>query len=145
MYNWIIIEISHFVNDISHFGGFMEIIDRILLLLEQKNISAAELTREISLTNGLISQWKKGKQKPSTEAIIKLSDYFGVTTDYLLLGNEDTSSDSLENIKNPLDIELLEIFHQLPPDEKQECLWYLKGYLAHSKIIDEKSKKRKKA
>jgi len=31
---------------------------------------------------------EKGRQKPSTDAIIKLAKYFGVSTDYLLTGEE---------------------------------------------------------
>jgi transcriptional regulator with XRE-family HTH domain len=63
-------------------------VERILNLMKERDVTAAQLTREIALTNGLVSQWKKGLQNPSTEAVIKIADYFGVTTDWLLTGKE---------------------------------------------------------
>ena len=59
----------------------MTTVDRILNLMETNNITAAQLTREISLTNGLVTQWKQGKQKPSIEALNKISKYFNVSLD----------------------------------------------------------------
>jgi len=64
------------------------LVERIFMLMEERGISAAQLTKEVSLTNGVVTQWKQGKQKPSTDAVIKIADYFGVTTDYLLKGME---------------------------------------------------------
>ena len=66
----------------------MESIERILMLMKERNIKAAQLTKETSLAAGIVTQWKKGKQKPSTDAIVKIADYFNVTTDYLLMGKE---------------------------------------------------------
>ena len=60
-----------------------------LNLMEQNNVTAATLTKEIPLTNGVISQWKRGKQNPSTDSIIKIANYFHVTTDYILLGKQN--------------------------------------------------------
>jgi len=69
--------------------GQLTPIDRILNLMEQNNVTAATLTKEIPLTNGVISQWKRGKQNPSTDSIIKIANYFHVTTDYILLGKQN--------------------------------------------------------
>ena len=63
--------------------------ERIFTLLKENNITAAKLSRDIGLSAGITSQWKKGLQKPSTEAITKIAMYFNVSTDYLL-GNTDT-------------------------------------------------------
>lgn len=87
--------------------------------MKLNNINAATLTREISLTNGLISQWKKGKQKPSTEAIIKLAKFFNVSTDYLLLGKNSYSEISLmskESLPDSLESKVLIVFKELEPD-----------------------------
>ena len=69
--------------------GQLTPIDRILNLMEQNNVTAATLTKEIPLTNGVISQWKRGKQNPSTDSIIKIANCFHVTTDYILLGKQN--------------------------------------------------------
>ena len=70
----------------------MQVAERILELMQERNVKAAQLTREIPLTNGLITQWKKGLQKPSTDAVVKIANYFGVTTDYLLQGTPSTGA-----------------------------------------------------
>jgi len=52
--------------------------------MEQKNINASTLSKEIGISSGLISQWKKGFQKPSLDVVTKIADYFNVSVDYLL-------------------------------------------------------------
>ena len=62
----------------------MAIIDRILELMKEKNIKANALANELGLPNSAFSEWKKKKANPSVDVIIKIADYFDVTTDYLL-------------------------------------------------------------
>ena len=76
----------------------MDSINRIFGLMKLNDISQAKLQKELGLSGGLLTQWKQGKQKPSTEAIIKIAEYFKVSTDYLL-GLTD----------NPMSMETVEI------------------------------------
>jgi len=69
----------------------MDLVERIIDLMDQRNITAAQLTREVPLTNGVVTQWKQGKQKPSLDAVVKLAKYFDVTTDSLLMGEKPQS------------------------------------------------------
>ena len=94
----------------------MTAVDRILNLMETNNITAAQLTREISLTNGLVTQWKQGKQKPSIEALNKISKYFNVSLDYLVNGvstNNEYTSDQQE---------LLNLYSKLNSHEQELVL-----------------------
>jgi len=59
-------------------------IDRIVKLQNEKGISDAILNRECELNHSSMYDWKRGRTKPSAEAIIKIARYFGVTSDYLL-------------------------------------------------------------
>lgn len=63
-----------------------EIVERILGLLKKDNMSAKELTTLLGVNRSTISEWKKGKIKPSIEHIIKIADIFHVSTDYILTG-----------------------------------------------------------
>lgn len=101
----------------------MTTIDRILDLMDTHNVNAAKLTREIPLTNGLISQWKQGKQKPSLEAVNKIANYFNVSLDYLVNGKQ------LIEPLNPNQQELLDLYSQLDPIKQAEFKGELKGYL----------------
>ncbi len=67
----------------------MSIVDRILVLQEERNLTNKDIEVGAGLANASVSQWKKGKGKPSLENIIKVATYFQVTTDYLL-GLSDT-------------------------------------------------------
>lgn len=61
-------------------------IDRIFALIGKKGIKQTELSKATGVSNSVISSWKKGLQKPSTDAIVKIAKYFDVSTDYLLTG-----------------------------------------------------------
>lgn len=58
-------------------------IERILALISDNGITEYKLEKEAGLSFGTIYTWRKGKSKPSTEAIVKIAKYFHVTTDYL--------------------------------------------------------------
>ena len=62
----------------------MSIVDRITMLQEERNLTNKDVELGAGLANASISQWKKGKGKPSLDNIIKVATYFEVTTDFLL-------------------------------------------------------------
>ncbi len=59
-------------------------IDRILALMKERGVNAVRMTADLGLSHSAVTDWKKGKAKPSVDAITKIADYFGVTIDYLL-------------------------------------------------------------
>ena len=60
--------------------------DRIKELCKNKGISKNALEKELGFASGYIS--KLGKTKPNSEYLQKIADYFGVSTDYILKGEE---------------------------------------------------------
>lgn len=60
----------------------MGIYDRVKSLCAQQKISVAELERKLNLSNGSVSKWNKNQ--PNSEPLTKISDFFQVSTDYLL-------------------------------------------------------------
>jgi transcriptional regulator with XRE-family HTH domain len=56
--------------------------NRIKELANAKNVSLAQIERDMNFSNGVISTWKKGKA--SSEKVAQLAKYFDVSTDYLL-------------------------------------------------------------
>ena len=81
-------------------------IDRILHLIELTGINAKDLTEKASLSKSAITEWKKGKAKPSAEALVKISKYFEIPIEYLLgMGvfenwEEFQSEEALDAISN---------------------------------------------
>ena len=60
------------------------------------------VVKALSLSNGVVGQWRKRKQNPSTEAIVKLSQFFNVTTDYLLCLTEAKTVEERYRINCPV-------------------------------------------
>ena len=58
--------------------------ERVLKLIKECGLTDKQIAVESGIGHGKITEWRKGRNKPGTEAIVKLADYFGVTTDYLL-------------------------------------------------------------
>ncbi|MCD8146997.1 MAG: helix-turn-helix domain-containing protein [Clostridiales bacterium] len=66
----------------------MNIADRIQQLRKAKGISQEELADRVGVSRQAVSKWESEQSVPDLNKIILLSDYFGVTTDYLLKGIE---------------------------------------------------------
>lgn len=85
-------------------------IDRILKLMEQKNVSAHKLEVEAGLSNASIQAWKKGKAQASIVSLQKIADYFGVSINYILYGKENEFTEKekqlIEAIKSLSDSEV---------------------------------------
>jgi transcriptional regulator with XRE-family HTH domain len=64
----------------------MNIAERIQNLRKTKGISQEELANEVGVSRQAVSKWESGQSTPDIEKIIIMSDYFEVTTDYLIKG-----------------------------------------------------------
>ena len=52
--------------------------------LTSLNVSNKDLSQNVGVSSGNISDWKSGRSKPNIDTIIKISDYLDVSVDYLL-------------------------------------------------------------
>lgn len=66
----------------------MTLADRIQQLRKQKGISQEELADRVGVSRQAVSKWESEQSVPDMDKIILISDYFEVTTDYLLKGIE---------------------------------------------------------
>lgn len=66
----------------------MNMADRIQYLRKSKGISQEELADKVGVSRQAVSKWESGQSMPDLEKIIIMSDYFDVTTDYILKGIE---------------------------------------------------------
>jgi len=67
------------------------VVDRVFDLLENKKISKYRFAKDIGATDAHVHNWSNGAI-PSTEYIIKIASYLGVSTDYLLGVDDDLGS-----------------------------------------------------
>ncbi|MDD4607686.1 MAG: helix-turn-helix transcriptional regulator [Bacilli bacterium] len=66
----------------------MSIADRIQSLRKTKGISQEELADKIGVSRQSVSKWESEQSIPDLDKVIIMSDYFEVTTDYILKGIE---------------------------------------------------------
>lgn len=67
----------------------MTVIDRIFHKINENNLKIVDVSKATGIEQSSFTRWKKGNYSPSIDAIIVLSQFFGVSTDYLLLGKEE--------------------------------------------------------
>ena len=58
--------------------------ERLLELRKEKGISQATLAKDLGVSYAVVCYWETDRSEPTAPNIIKIADYFGVTTDYLL-------------------------------------------------------------
>ncbi len=63
-----------------------ELNDRLFKLRKEKGMSQREVGKGVGVSGQTISVWEKGALKPSSNKLKLLSDFFGVSVDYLLNG-----------------------------------------------------------
>lgn len=52
--------------------------------LTSLNISNKDLSQNVGVSSGNISDWKSGRSKPNIDTMIKIADYLNISIDYLL-------------------------------------------------------------
>jgi len=71
--------------------------DRIQYLRKSKGISQEELADKVGVSRQAVSKWESEQSTPDLEKIIIMSDFFGVTTDYILKGIEPVADKEQKN------------------------------------------------
>lgn len=86
--------------------------NRYCKLRDEKGYKDADISRLTGISRPTLSDWKRGVSKPKQDKLIKIAECLGVTTDYLLTGEEKQSEFSPEQAELDLrisqDIELKE-------------------------------------
>lgn len=63
-------------------------------LLQKYGVTSYKVSKETGVTQTSLSNWKSGRNTPSTKTLQKIADYFGVSVDYLMTGKEDPKEKS---------------------------------------------------
>lgn len=71
----------------------MSLGSRLRELRENRGLYQKDVATEIGVTSGAISYYEKDIKKPGREVLDKLANFYGVTTDFLLNGKDNTLSD----------------------------------------------------
>lgn len=102
------------------------ILERLIMLQEQSGMNQKQLQKELGLSNSAFSDWKKGKGRPSVEALVRFSEFFGVSMDWLAFGNVETSGNQM-SAANPREAALLLKYRSISNEQKVRLEAYLDG------------------
>ncbi|MEH7502921.1 helix-turn-helix transcriptional regulator [Neobacillus drentensis] len=108
-------------------GFLMTFGQKLKQLLEKENLKPEELAKNIQFTKSVIWSYENGTKEPSTRHLIRLADYFNVSTDYLLC-REKQISVNLENLVNDNNQKYLFRIEskELSSNELKEVITYIK-------------------
>lgn len=67
-------------------------------LRKAKGLSQEQLSEELGLTRQTISKWELNQSTPDINYLVQLSDFFGVSTDYLIKGKKEDTITVSDNI-----------------------------------------------
>ena len=77
--------------------SMVEFARRLCLCLDERNLNEADLCRDLKLGKASVNEYVKAEQIPNADKIIKMANYFNVSTDYLL-GLNDTATISVTGL-----------------------------------------------
>lgn len=118
----------------------MEIIERIYHLLDEQGKRAYALCEKLNIRTSTMSTWKARTNDPPARYMKTIADFFGVSLDYLMTGQEAPVRKTTTMDED----ELLELFRRLPADKQQRYLGRLESeaeqYMRGQKYLDGKEK-----
>ncbi len=112
-------------------------LENLFTLLQPRGISK-KLSEATGISSGNISDWKKGRSKPTAEALTLIADYFDVSVDYLL-GREPSSETKKDGSAKALPStaplsssqkQLVEFAESLTEEEVKKVLSYIRFVLS---------------
>ena len=77
----------------------MNISERLQELRKKEGYSQEQVAEMLGLSRQAISKWESGQGKPEIDNIIKLTEIYHVSADYILLGTEKVSVPAPEKKK----------------------------------------------
>lgn len=76
----------------------MELKDRLVKLRKELGLTQEDFAQRIGYTRTAVSAWEIGRNEPSNSDTIKIANFFGVSTDYLLGKSDVRNPDELKKV-----------------------------------------------
>ncbi|MDU4116223.1 helix-turn-helix transcriptional regulator [Veillonella sp.] len=73
--------------------------DRIFEIMKEKELTAYRVSKDTGISQASLADWRKGRSKPKIDKLQKLSEYFGVSIQYLT--GESDQIDDTQQIQAP--------------------------------------------
>lgn len=117
----------------------MEIIDRIVMLLNEKGVEQKALAEYLGVHPQVITEWKGGRKKSYMRYIDKIAAFFEVSTDYILGNDPIKNRSTFDNAELNVELEtLINDILNLPPSQMEKVRDYVDFLMSQRKFSDNK-------
>ena len=98
--------------------------ERLTLLRESKDLKKKELASILNVSAACISQYESGSIMPGYDILSRMSDYFGVSVDFLIGADRATAKLGLGEVYtgNTTYLGLLNACSQIPANKREALL-----------------------
>lgn len=96
-------------------------VDRIKALCRAQNTSVTKLEAALGFGNGTIGKWRNAKSAPPADRLQMVADALGVTSDYLLNGDNEKKPAEKGEL-TPYMVEVLELFKDADEENQKKLL-----------------------
>lgn len=98
-----------------------EIFERLCAI---NNVTPYKVGKATGIATSTLSDWKSGKSRPKQDKLKKIADYFNVSVDYLMTGEEKTDVPMFDAEQ----IELITLYAKLKKEQKETVLNLLRSF-----------------
>lgn len=97
---------------------------RLKGLRKKMGLTQQTFAAKLGISNGTVGNWESGNRIPDSNMLKRLSEFFGVSIDYLL-GNSDCENIPDEQMSD-IEYALYGEIHDLSDEEKQRIIDFVK-------------------
>lgn len=113
-------------------GDLMSLSERLRNLRQEKGLSMMNVGKKLGLGISTISQYETGKRVPNAEILKVLADFYGVSIDYLVRGEEPTKKENQPSNKKTADLDDDDVIFtyegkEIPPEDLEYMKRILRG------------------
>ena len=116
-------------------------------LRDLRGVKDADVVRATGITKSTFSDWKSGRSEPKKEKLQKIADFFDVSLDYLMTGeekeggetyyfNEETAKLAQEMFEDEDMRSLFDMKRNMPPERFKAHIEFMKNLYEHGKGND---------
>lgn len=89
-------------------------------LLQKHGVTSYKVSKDTGIAQSILSAWKKGVSTPKQDKLKLIADYFGVSVNYLMTGEENDASESDFLMKDSNEKDLILHFRNADLTEDQK-------------------------
>lgn len=113
-------------------------------LRDLRGVKDADVVRATGITKSTFSDWKSGRSEPKKEKLQKIADFFDVSLDYLMTGeeqngyylNEETAKLAQEMFEDEDMRSLFDMKRNMPPERFKAHMEFMKNLYEQEKGND---------